>query len=92
MELTRRELCLALPGVLLPAFRRLDDPAQQAPPLPSTMYPYDKLPVQTSNDAQFRAVLKASLQPVNRSRYTKRRCHQVVHHIRHTTTRIPKCG
>ena len=61
MELTRRELCLVLPGVLLPAFRGLDEPAQQAPPLPSTMYPYDKLPVQTSNDAQFRAVLKGKL-------------------------------
>ena len=61
MELSRRELCLAFPGALLPAFPRLNDSAQQAPPLPSTMYPYEKLPVQTSNGAQFRAVLKGKL-------------------------------
>ena len=61
MDPTRRELCLALSGALLPALLRAEDSNQQVAPLPSTMYPYDKLPVQTSNGAQFRAVLKGKL-------------------------------
>ena len=61
MDATRRELCLALSGALLPALLHAEDSGQQAAPLPSTMYPYDKLPVQTSNGAQFRAVLKGKL-------------------------------
>jgi len=61
MGLTRRELCLALSGALLPALLRAEDLGQQAALLPSTVYPYDKLPVQTSTGAQFRAVLKGKL-------------------------------
>jgi len=61
MDLTRRELYLALSGALLPALLRAGDSGQQVAPLPSTMYPYDKLPVQKSNGAQFRAVLKGKL-------------------------------
>ena len=61
MDVTRRELCLALSGALVPALLRAEDSGQQAGPLPSTMYPYDKLSVQTSNGAHFRAVLKSKL-------------------------------
>jgi quercetin dioxygenase-like cupin family protein len=61
MELTRRELCLALPNALLPALLGPENAGQQKTALPSSMYPYDKLPVQTSNGAQFRAVLKGKL-------------------------------
>jgi mannose-6-phosphate isomerase-like protein (cupin superfamily) len=61
MDLTRRELYLALSGALLPALLSAEDSGQQVAPLPSTMYPYDKLPVQKSNGAQFRAVLKGKL-------------------------------
>jgi mannose-6-phosphate isomerase-like protein (cupin superfamily) len=61
MDVTRRELCLVLSGALLPALLHAEDSSQPAAPLPSTMYPYDKLPVQTSNGAQFRAVLKGKL-------------------------------
>lgn len=62
MDLIRRELCLALSGALLPALLRAKDSDQQAGSLPSTMYPYDKLPVQTSNGAEFRSVLKGKLE------------------------------
>ena len=61
MDLTRRELGLALSSALLPALLGAEASGQQAASLPSTMYPYDKLPVQTSNGAQFRAVLKGKL-------------------------------
>jgi len=61
MDLTRRELCSALTGALLPVLLSAKDSDQQAAALPSTMYPYDKLPVQTSNGAEFRAVLKGKL-------------------------------
>jgi mannose-6-phosphate isomerase-like protein (cupin superfamily) len=61
MDLTRRELCSALFGALLPVLLSAKDSDQQAAALPSTMYPYDKLPVQTSNGAEFRTVLKGKL-------------------------------
>jgi len=60
MDLTRRELCLAFPVALLPALLAAESP-QQPTALPSLTYPFDKLPVQTSNGAQFRAVLKGKL-------------------------------
>ena len=60
MDLTRRELCLAFPFALLPALLA-GASGQQPTALPSSMYPLDKLPVQTSNGAQFRAVLKGKL-------------------------------
>ena len=56
MDLTRRELCLGFPFALLAVAR-----GQQPTALPSSMYLLDKLPVQTSNGAQFRAVLKGKL-------------------------------
>ncbi|MGC2769296.1 MAG: cupin domain-containing protein [Candidatus Acidiferrum sp.] len=61
MPLTRRELCSAIPVALLPALLRAEDPAQQQGSVLSAMYPFDKLPVQTSNNAQFRNVLKGKL-------------------------------
>jgi quercetin dioxygenase-like cupin family protein len=61
MDLTRRELCLALPVALLPVLLA-GESGQQSTALPSSMYPLDKLPVQTSNGAQFRAVLKGKLE------------------------------
>lgn len=60
MNLTRRELCLVFPVALLPALLPAES-AQQPAPLPSSMYPFDNLPVQTTNGAQFRAVLKGKL-------------------------------
>jgi len=60
MDLTRRELCLGFPVALLPALLATER-AQQPTALPSSMYPFDKLPVQTTNGAQFRAVLKGKL-------------------------------
>ena len=61
MPITRRELCSIFPAVLLPALLQSEDSAQQHSSLPSAMYPFDNLPTRTSNDAQFRAVLKGKL-------------------------------
>ena len=60
MDLTRRELCLGFPVALLPALLATVH-AQQPTGLPSSMYTFEKLPVQTANGAQFRAVLKGKL-------------------------------
>jgi quercetin dioxygenase-like cupin family protein len=62
MPLTRRELCAVFPVVLLPALLFVeDDPSAGQSSLPSTMYPFDNLPVRTANNAQFRDVLKGRL-------------------------------
>jgi quercetin dioxygenase-like cupin family protein len=60
MPLTRRELCSVFPVALLPALLPVQSPSPQNA-LPSAVYPFDKLPVQTTNDAQFRNVLKGQL-------------------------------
>ena len=60
MSLTRREMCLLLPTALLPALTMEAQSEQQAS-LPSAMYPFDKLPVNKSNNAEFREVLKGKL-------------------------------
>ena len=60
MDLTRRELCLGFPVALLPALLATER-AQQPTAMPSSMYPFDKLPVQTTKGAQFRSVLKGKL-------------------------------
>lgn len=60
MFLTRREMCLLLPSALLPA-RIAENQGEQQTPLPSTMYPFDELPVHSSNNAEIRAVLKGKL-------------------------------
>ena len=62
MPLTRRELCSVFPVVLLPTLLLAeDDPSARQSSLPSTMYPFDNLPVRTANNAQFRDVLKGTL-------------------------------
>ena len=62
MSLTRRELCFLFPSALLPAFAMAAEPqADQQASLPSAMFPYDKLPLHTSNTAAIRSVLKGKL-------------------------------
>jgi mannose-6-phosphate isomerase-like protein (cupin superfamily) len=61
MSVTRRELCSMLPAVLIPAILPSEASAQQDAPLPSAIYPFEKLPVRTSNNTQFRDVLKGKL-------------------------------
>jgi quercetin dioxygenase-like cupin family protein len=69
MSVTRRELCSMLPAVLLPAIlpsavSAEQASAQQGMGMPSAMFPFDKLPVQTpngANGAQIRHVLKGKL-------------------------------
>jgi quercetin dioxygenase-like cupin family protein len=62
MPPTRRELCSVFPVALLPALLLMeDDPSPRQSALPSTMYPFDNLPVRTANNAQFRDVLKGRL-------------------------------
>jgi mannose-6-phosphate isomerase-like protein (cupin superfamily) len=61
MSVTRRELCSMLPAVLIPAILRSEASAQQDVPMPSAMYPFEKLPVRTPNNAQIRDVLKGKL-------------------------------
>jgi mannose-6-phosphate isomerase-like protein (cupin superfamily) len=58
MTLSRREMCAGLPAVLLPL---LGAEAQETAGLASGMYGFDKLPVERSNGAEFRAVLKGKL-------------------------------
>jgi quercetin dioxygenase-like cupin family protein len=61
MSLTRREMCSLVPAMLLPALVRTESPADQDNALPSAMYPFDKLPIRTPNNAQIRDVLKGKL-------------------------------
>ncbi len=61
MSVTRRELCSMLPGVLIPALFPSEASAQQDKPLPSAMYPFEKLPIRTPNNAEIRDVLKGQL-------------------------------
>src|SRR6516225_5487815 len=62
MSLTRRELCFLFPSTLLPVLRMKAEPQpEQSLSLPSAMFPYDKLPLHTSNTAAIRAVLKGKL-------------------------------
>jgi mannose-6-phosphate isomerase-like protein (cupin superfamily) len=61
MTLTRRELCSVVPAALLPALLHAEGQAPAQNALPSAMYAFDKLPVETSNNAQFRAVLRGKL-------------------------------
>lgn len=61
MSMTRRELCATFPAVLLPALIPSEDSFGQESSMPSAMYPYDKLPIRTPNNAQIRDVLKGKL-------------------------------
>jgi mannose-6-phosphate isomerase-like protein (cupin superfamily) len=61
MPLTRRDLCSMIPAVLLPAILPREASAQQDSAMPSGMYPFDKLLVKTTGDAQYREALKGKL-------------------------------
>ncbi len=61
MCITRRDMCLLLPAVLFPAVMRPEDVAAQEGSMPSAMYPFEKLPTRTPNNAQIRDVLKGKL-------------------------------
>jgi mannose-6-phosphate isomerase-like protein (cupin superfamily) len=61
MSMTRREMCLLLPAVLFPAVMRPEGMAAQDGSMPSAMYPFEKLPIRTPNNAQIRDVLKGKL-------------------------------
>jgi mannose-6-phosphate isomerase-like protein (cupin superfamily) len=61
MSMTRRELCLMLPASLLPPALTPESMAAQESPLPSAMFPFDKLPMHVSNGAEIRPVLKGQL-------------------------------
>ncbi len=61
MSLSRREMCRFFPAALLPALIMENQTEQQQPSLPSTMYPFNQLPVHISNTAAIRSVLKGKL-------------------------------
>jgi len=61
MHVTRRELCSILPAVMIPAMLSSQASAEQDAAMPSAIYPFEKLPVQTTNNAQIRHVLKGRL-------------------------------
>jgi mannose-6-phosphate isomerase-like protein (cupin superfamily) len=60
MQLTRREICSLLPASLLTGLIPAIATAQDSP-LASAVYPFDKLPVRTVGDAQYRAIIKGKL-------------------------------
>ena len=61
MLVNRRELCATLPGMMLSACLAAQDKDQEQNSLRSGAYTFENLPVQVSNDAQFRQVLKGKL-------------------------------
>jgi len=62
MAVTRRELCSMLPAVLIPAIVPAEAIAEQdKSAMPSAMFPLDKMPVRTPNNAEIRDVLKGRL-------------------------------
>jgi len=61
MSISRRDLCSMLPAMLIPAMLPLEAAAQEDKAMPSAMFPFDKLPVRTSNGVQSRHVLKGKL-------------------------------
>ena len=61
MSITRREMCLLLAAGYFPATVGLEALATDDNSLPSATYSFDKLPVNTSNKAEFRPILKGKL-------------------------------
>jgi mannose-6-phosphate isomerase-like protein (cupin superfamily) len=61
MSITRREVCLLLTAGSFPAGVALEALATDDNSLPSATYSFDKLSVSTSNNAQFRPLLKGKL-------------------------------
>jgi quercetin dioxygenase-like cupin family protein len=62
MFLNRRELCLLLPGGALSLFHGADVLVGDEKPLPSATFLFEKLPVQVSNNAEIRPILKGKLE------------------------------
>ncbi|MGH9545351.1 MAG: cupin domain-containing protein [Terriglobales bacterium] len=60
MTITRRELCILLPG-LLSTTAAVNGFAEQDNSMPSASYPFDKLPVHTLDHVEMRHVLKGKL-------------------------------
>ena len=60
MSLTRREMCLLFPSALVAA-QLAEARSEQQTSLPSAMFPYDKLPLRTSDTSAIRSVLKGKL-------------------------------
>jgi quercetin dioxygenase-like cupin family protein len=61
MSITRRELCLLIAAGSLPSAIGSEAFAMEDNSLPSATYSFDKLPVNTSNNAQIRPILKGRL-------------------------------
>ena len=61
MHVTRRQLCSILPAVMLPAMVSSQASSEQDKAMPSAIYPFEKLPVQTTNNAHIRQVLEGKL-------------------------------
>src|SRR5947207_11429234 len=61
MNATRRELFSMLPVVLIPSVPQEPATTAKEDAMPSAVYPFDELPVRTTNGAQIRAVLKGKL-------------------------------
>jgi len=61
MAITRREICFLLAAGSVPSALGLEAFASDDNSLPSATYSFDKLPVDTSNKAQFRSILKGKL-------------------------------
>jgi quercetin dioxygenase-like cupin family protein len=61
MSITRRELCLLIAAGSLPSAIGSEAFAMEDNSLPSATYSFDKLPVNTSNNAQVRPILKGRL-------------------------------
>jgi mannose-6-phosphate isomerase-like protein (cupin superfamily) len=61
MRVTRRELCSVLPALMIPTIISSEASSDQDKAIPSAIYPFDKLPVQATNGAEIRHVLKGKL-------------------------------
>src|SRR5260370_27905211 len=61
MFIKRRDMCFLLPAALFPAVMRPEGVAAQEGTMPSAMYPFERLPIRTSNSTQIRDVLKGKL-------------------------------
>jgi mannose-6-phosphate isomerase-like protein (cupin superfamily) len=61
MSVTRRELCVMLPAMLMPPMLPAEASAAEGNVLPTAMYPFEKLTPRTSNSAVIRDVLKGKL-------------------------------
>ncbi|MGB7281652.1 MAG: cupin domain-containing protein [Candidatus Acidiferrum sp.] len=61
MSVTRREICAMFPALMIPALLPIETAAQEDKAMPSAMYPFEKLPVHTSNNVETRPVLEGKL-------------------------------